>query len=321
MARFEGATYLRRLVPLKEVASSKKLVISGWFRCANGEGGTILIGGAGSGSTDKINLSLSQSTGSFTFLVRNSSNTVLWQIATVTAFDDDSVHHLGISADLGNSRGQVYIDGTVQSLTVSQALTDGTIAFADQVEWVFGAHWAGGSPLFTGSCYDFAFWPGVSIDLSDTDELHKLVALDSQRLATSPSNVKPVGYGSEGCYLDTRAAVIFSSGFRKNVGVGGDFALVGTVGEDSAEEAAPSGYRLAARWPTPGERWFESEQTGDPFPRSQTFIETREGLSSHGKRLGLEEMDAPTRRERPGLNFSDLVLGTEEEDDDEDWLR
>jgi hypothetical protein len=47
----------------------------------------------------------------------------------------------------------------------------------------------------------------------------------------------------------------------------------------------------------------------------------REGLTAHGKRLGLDEMDAPTRQERPGFTFSDLLLGRDEEDDSEDWIR
>lgn len=321
MARFEGDAYLIRTVPLLGLTDSKKCLVSAWFRAADGEGGTIFVGGTGSGASQKISVTQNTTTGTYGFLVRNSSNTILWQADTVTAYDDDAVHHLAISMDLGNSQGQIYVDGVAQSLSVSQALTDGTVPWSTASQWVFGAFWNGGATRFTGSCYDFAFWPGLSPDLSDTDELHRLVAMDEERIKTSPSGVKPVGYGNEGRDLDQPAAVIFSGGFRKNVGAGGAFVLSGTVGEDQTDETAPSGYRLAARWPTPGERWLESEQTGDPFPRSQTFIEDREGLSSHGKRLGLEERDAPTRRERPGLNFSELVLGIEEEDDEEDWMR
>ena len=318
MARFEGATYLQRTVPLVEVESSKKGLISCWFRAANGEGGTLLVGGAG--ATEYIKLSLSPSTGFIDFVVKDSAGTTLWDVTTDDAYDDDDFHHLAISMDLGGSRGQVYVDTVAADLTANTALTDGTVAYASATEWVAIAGLAGATP-FTGSGYDFAFWPGISIDLSDEDEIHRLVAIDSNRIKTDPSDLKPVGYGLEGRDLGAAAAMMFSSGFRKNVGAGGVFVLTGLVGEDQADEVAPSGYRFLPRWRTPGERWFASEQSGDPYPRSQTFIENREGLTSFGKRLGLEEMDAPTRRERPGFNFTDLVLGLDEEDDDEDFLR
>jgi len=321
LARFNGSTYLRRTAPLKDVVDSKKCLLSFWVRAADGEGGTIFVGGAGSGATQKISLTQATSTGQYVFLVRNSSNTILWQITTVSAYDDDDFHHVAISMDLGNSRGQVYVDGAVASVTVDTVLTDGTVPWSGAVEWVFGAFWNGAATVFTGSIYDFAFWPGVSLDLSDAENLQLLVAIDSNRLTTSPADLKPVGYGFEGRDLGEPAMVMFSAGFVKNAGVGGVFVLTGSPGEDAADEVAPSGYRFFPRWRTPGERWFESEQSGDPYPRSQTFIETREGLLSHGKRLGLDEMDAPTRRERPGFSFTDLILGINEEDDSEDFIR
>ena len=318
MAVFNGSTYQRRAMALRDVASSKLAVLTGWFRCADGEGGVIFVGGAG--VTPYIKLSLSTSTGLVTFAVASSTPTTLWSVTTTTAYDDDDIHHFALSLSLGASRGQFYIDAASATVTTNTALADGTIAFASATDWIVGADLAGATP-FTGQLYDVAFWPGVTLDLSDQEDLQKLVAKDSLRLKTDPPALKPVGYGNEGRDLLDPAMIIFSSGFQKNVGVGGQFSLTGQIGEDSAEEDAPSGYRFFPRWRTPGERWFPSEQSGDPFPRGETFIETREGLSSHGKRLGVEEMDAPTRRERPGFSFSELVLGIEEEDDQEDYFR
>ena len=277
-----------------------------------------MVGGAG--ATEYIKLDLSPSTGFITFTVVNASGTAIWGVTSTVAYDDDDFHHLAISASLGETRGQVYVDAVAETLTVNTALADDTIAYASATEWVVGADLAGATP-FVGSIYDFAFWPGVSLDLSDAENLQLLVAIDSNRLTTSPSDLKPVGYGFEGRDIGEAAMVMFSSGFVKNAGVGGVFVLTGSLGEDAADEVAPSGYRFFPRWRTPGERWFESEQSGDPYPRSQTFIETREGLLSHGKRLGLDEMDAPTRRERPGFSFTDLILGINEEDDSEDFIR
>ncbi len=323
MARFEGATYLRRTLPLLDVADSKKALISGWFRAADGEGGTIFVGGAGAGATQKISFTQSVTSGEYVFLVRNSSNTILWQATTDDAYDDDAYHHVAISMDLGAARGQIYIDGAAADFTANTALTDGTVPFSTASEWVFGAFWNGAATLFTGSCYDFAFWPGISTDLSDVENLQLLVAIDSgaDRVREDPSRVKPVGYGFQGRYLGEPAPFVVGGSCRQNLGSGGDFLLTGTTGEDPTDETAPSAAKLFPRWRTPGERWFLSELSGTPYPRSQTFIEQRPGLTTFGKRHGLEEMDSTTRRERPGFNFTDLVLGLDDEDDDEDFFR
>lgn len=306
---------------LTGISSSKLMTLTGWFQCANNEGGTILVGG--SGATEFIKFSLSTATGKLTFTLKNAAGAAIWGVTTSSAtvlYDDDAVHHFAISASLAAARGQFYIDGVSVAVTVNTALANDTIAFASADEWVVAAGLAAATP-FVGSLYDVVLWPGLSLDLSVNDELQLVVANDSaQGLATSPSGVKPVGYGSEGRYLGEPAMLIFSSAFEFNRGVGGRFTRTGNVDEDAYGDG-PSGYRLSPRWRTPGERWFASEQSGDPYPRSQTFIENREGLSSFGKRLGLDELDAQTHKERPGFNFSDMVLGIEEEDRDNDLLR
>jgi hypothetical protein len=103
--------------------------------------------------------------------------------------------------------------------------------------------------------------------------------------------------------------------FQINRGTGQNFTINGTP----ATSRGPLIYRQSALKPTPGERWFDSEQSGFSYPRSETFIEQREGIPSYGKRLGKDERDEKTRQERPGLSFSQIILGTPGlEDDSED---
>lgn len=283
----------------------------------------MLFAGAHSGG-NRVGVTLESSTGKVAVALRNSSNTVLWASKTSTDYTDGNWHHVGITWDLSATTAYLYVDGTADQVD-SIGPTAGTVDYAGATEWLIGASIGGGANFFTGSLYDVAFWPNVFLDFTDEDSLQRIVADDSatDRLHTTPTGVKPVGYGREGRYMDFPAYVLFSGDFQRNLGVGGSFTPTGTFDEDSpaTADSSPNPFRLFPRWRTDGERWFLSEQSGIPYPKGQTVVEQREGLTSFGKRIGLDEVDDRTRRERPGLNYSDLILGIDEDDDEDDYMR
>lgn len=318
MAVFDGSTWLRRTLPFKNVGVGDSFTFSCWFNIEDGNGGRFLCGGDGTNNYVDIYM---DSSGIIHMNTLDSAAAQKLTSTTSADLDDGENHHVVGSFDFSESLGYLYVDGIndTQSAAVS-VLAGANIPWSLCSTWTVGAATDDSSPV-TGSVYDLAFWPNVSVDLSDVTELQRLVAVPgvgsgtTAYLDTDPNTVKPVGYGREGRYMALPAAAMFSGGFVKNNGVGGPFLLTGGP-FDADGQSGPNPYTLFARWRTPGERWFASEQSGDPYPRSQTFIEQREGLSSHGKLLGLEERDSRTRRERPGMSYTDLLLGNDEEDDE-----
>jgi hypothetical protein len=257
---------------------------------------------------------------------RNAANSVILTLSTTATYDDETVYrHIGVSVDLGNSRGQLYINGTAATL-VTNTVVDDTIDWSGISAWGIGATASGTANPLLGSMAEILLCPGVSLDLSDADDMKKLLSSDGvtesqtdqyRQNAGPNAGRKPVGYGADGSLpFDARPAIYLSGTFSINRGTGGNFTLNGapTYARD------PSVYRSSALRPTTGERWFESEQSGFSYPRSKTIIETREGLSSHGKRIGLDEVDDRTRNEKPGLTFQQLIQGRRKgrEDDSED---
>jgi hypothetical protein len=228
---------------------------------------------------------------------------------------------------LANTTAHLYVDRTSDEV-VSTGPTDGTIDFAGVTEWIIGANVAGTANFFTGEMDDVVFIPGYFLDASDADELNKVVSSDGRTHASRTdiywqnpgpdAGPKQVGYGATGSKISGTGVPILMIGknFQINRGSGQNFTINGSP-ENSR---GPLIYRQSALRATPGERWFDSERSGFSYPRSETFIEQREGIPSYGKRLGKDERDEKTRQERPGLSFSQIILGTPglEDDSEED---
>lgn len=317
MAVFDGATWLRRTLPLRNVGTGDSFTFSCWFNIEDGNGGRLLCGG--NGTTDYVDIYM-DADGRIHLNTLDSVGVAKLISATSVGLDNGANCHIVGSFDFSESLGYIYVNAENDTSASIGVLAGANIPWSQCTTWTVGAATDNSSPT-TGSIYDLAFWPNVSVDLSDVTELQRFVAVPgtgsstTAYLATDPNTVKPVGYGREGRYMSLPAAILFNGGFVENRGVGGKMTLTGGPFDEDGQ-SGPSPYTLFARWPTPGERWFASEQSGDPYPRSQTFIERREGLSSYGKLLGLEERDSRTRHERPGMNYSDLIQGIDEEDDE-----
>jgi hypothetical protein len=320
---FDGSTaYIQRSANLQGIADSDAFTLSLWFK-ATANPGNILLGINSGGN--RIGLSIESSTGKVAAVLRNSSNTVLYAGKTATDYSDSVWHHLALAADLSATTVHLYLD-RISDEVVSVGPTSGTIDFTGITEWIIGANTGGTSNFFTGDIDDIIFWPGYFLDISSADNLRKLVSSDGltesvdgqYRQHARPTPLyKPVGYGATGD-LPTggvKPILRLADNFRLNRGTGGNFTVNGTF----AASRGPNAYRQSALRSTPGERWFDSEQSGFSYPRSETVIETREGISSVGKRIGKDEVDDRTRNERPSVTFSQLLIGqTGREDDSEE---
>lgn len=310
---FDGSTnYVNRTTTLAGVESSKKGVLAYWVKPTAAPGNVLLGINAGG---NRVGSSIEAVTGKITAVLRDSSDTVLWAAKTAADYADSAWHHVAISWDLGSTTASIYVDRTLDSVD-STSPTDGTVDYAGVSEWIIGANTGGTANFLTGEIHDLAFWPGAYVDLSDADNLRRFVSSDGLTDYANPGptagTVKPVGYGADGSIptQGTRPAIYLSGPFTSNRGTGGAFTPVGGF----AQATGPRAYRQSPLRATPGERWFDSDRSGFSAPRSETFIENREGIPSFGNRLRLSERDDRTRNERPGLTFSRLILGDREDD-------
>ena len=315
---FDGSTtYLSRSGALTDVSSSKIGTLSFWLKTA-ATSGTIFAGGAAAGSEKFI---VDLTSGKVRITLRNSAGTTLWR-ANTSAINTSLWKHIAIAFTLGTPTAYLYVNRTSDE-TETTAATDGTVDYAGATIWTVGAT-VDGTDKFDGKLYDLLFWPGTFIDLSDSTKLKYLVSSDGVSVSATknyqpsiPSGVKPVGYGHDFTFPTSgvKPSTAFVGNFATNRGTGGRFTLNGTWESQSSPDN-PNAYRGSAKWATPGQRWFDSEQSGFSYPRAETFVESREGHPAFGKRLGLDERDETTRDvgSQRGVSVSTLVRGPDEED-------
>jgi hypothetical protein len=232
-----------------------------------------------------------------------------------------------ITVDMSDVTKRHLLVNRTSDLTAN-TYTDDTLAFYRGQKLGVGATGNAGASPWNGEIAEVLFYPGVYLDLSVASVAANFASSDGQdesrvdqhRQNPGPdAGPKQVGYGATGSLPSggTNPYVYVSGNFEINKGTGPNFDINGAP----TASRGPLIYRQSALRSTPGERWFDSERSGFSYPRSETFIEQREGISSFGKRLGKDEEDAPTRQERPGLSFSQIILGTPGLEDDSEENR
>ena len=301
MAKAFSSSYLAGSHSGAVVAAAKKCMFSAWVRLDGGNGSNMTVlsflesGGGGFNfsrlSTNVFNVSQSASGGGAGFVLR-STNTYL--------AGEDWIHVLA-SVDPAESRWELYVNDTSDDTVV----VSNNVNLENAFTLVNVARRAvTDDQLFTGAVFDLLYVPGVSLDLSDPDNRRFFISDD----------LKPVGY-TEFLREYGDASILLSGALRKNTGfIPFNLAPSGTV----SATFGPETYRPTAGYGPKGERWFDSEQSGFSYPRSQTFIERREGLTSNGLRLGADERDDTTRLENPSYNYQGIIFVDDEEDDEED---
>lgn len=283
---FTGSQYARRASNLTSIESGKEFTLSLWMKAADGEGGTIFVGGGAGADTQKISVTQSTSAGTYSVLLRNSADALIWQAVTVTAYDDGDWHNLLISADLAAATAHLLVDGVSDESTVV-APVDDTIAWGNCTEWVFGAFFAGAAPLLT-AVVDSLWFSTEYIDVSTAA---------NERLFYGDDGVK-VGLGHEGRRpAGRRPEVLLCHGpgnFGRNEGSGGDFALTGSLTFDRGRPAPVNSLSRGFR----GERWRESERSGIPFSETELVTEPASGLEVARREFSTDRDEINRNRRR-----------------------
>ncbi len=264
----------------------------------------------------------------------NAADSKILDISTTTAITSTTLwNQIAFSWDLGAGTTRVVVNGADDATKTTE--TDDTVDYT-RGEASIGSTSAGGSYL-DAKLYDFIFWPGQYLDLTDKAVMLKLLSTDAvdsisqvseasvtdtrYSVATEPGERKPVGYGHDAAFpTGTRPLVYFAGGgwqSGKNKGTGGDFVLTGGYTAVTTDDI-PNAYRLASKGGRVGERWFDSEKSGMSATRSETFIEKRPGHPDHGRRLRTrDERDEKTRDLVTfRRSFSRLIRPNEEDHQD-----
>jgi len=321
MAVYLDATggYLRRDSLLVGVGASKKFTLSAWFNiptaAAAGQSTSFLVLQTSGGASNFImNVPVS---GPFINTVQISTRGVSGAV-NISAFSQvitrNVWHHVVASVDLSAASIKMYIDRVAATLTTLTQV-DENIDFRGASNGADIWSLQQISLVANIKLYDVAFWPGLFVDLDTATELRKFISSDGQTDYGNPGPTagtpKPVGYPLG--ILGT-PAVLFSGAFRHNLGSGGSFTYAGAY----TSAAGPDVYRQSGSPDAkPGERSFDSDLSGWTFPRSQTFIERREGNPHHGSRMGLSEKDDQSRQDVPSVAYQQLIFSDDEEDEEE----
>lgn len=307
---------IERIGDLAGVVDSKKGTVSFWTKPAAAMAGSSrYIFAIGDTAGDRGFQITKGATNVWTIQGRNSAGTLILNMLGKTAATV-AWQHTVASWDLSAAKGKIFLNG-VDDTAAGATLTDGTIDYTQVNVSLFDAVAPAILGQFVGGVYDFAFWPGTYVDLTVAAELAKFISSDGLVDFANPGPTagtrKPVAYHPD----LGRPAVFFTGAFTHNMGNGGSFASV-VAGAPAEASDEPAAYRQsgspAAR---PGERSFDSDKSGFTYPRSQTFIERREGNPDFGLRMGLDERSAPTRDDNPGYRLSRWIFQDREEDDEE----
>jgi len=239
--------------------------------------------------------------------------------STTSYTESDTWYCIAASWDLAEGEGHLYVnrEDDLASSTVTSSFVD-----LDAPPAVLGAQYDY-TLGWVGDIHEFVFWDAKYLDLSDSDEIIKIISSDGLDDYANPgptsSTPKPVGLGERASMpFNQPATVLFSGAFTGNRGTGGKFTQTGTFDWVDADDDVSTYRQSGAPNAVPGQRSFDSERTGWTYARHDTFVERRSGLSDFGKRLGISERAHRSRRERPGheQNFTRLIRG--DEDDTED---
>lgn len=283
---FSGTQYARRASNLFGIENGKEFTLSVWLKASDGEGGTIFVGGGPGADTQKISITQSTTDGTYSVLLRNAGNALIWQAKTVTAYDDGEWHNLLVSADLAATTGHLLVDGVSDESEVV-APADDTIAWADCTEWVLGAFFAGAAPLLTAEV-DSLWFATEYIDVSTAANERLFYGDDGAKVGLGHQGRRPVG---------SRPAVLLCHGpgnFGRNEGAGGDFDLTGSLVFDRGRPAATNSLSRGFR----GERWRESERSGIPFPETELVTEPASGLEVARREFSTDRDEINRNRRR-----------------------
>lgn len=328
-AAFEGSTWLVHPGPLRKVSNAKTGSISCWVKFTDQDAANqIILDHFETGGSTRFRFYRASSNYIYILGQPPGGGSTSLSLKSATAYTSSSGYiHIAASWDLANGLGNFYVNGD-DDLDTS-TLTDTLLDYTSAGPWSVGVTDPDAnqlSPLYA-DLQDLVFWPGTYLDLTDAAVMRLLLSPDGEtdsdytptasygNPGPTAGTRKPVGYGVQG-EIPTNgvpASILLSGAMAKNAGTGGVFSQVGVIDQNDDMQT----YRQSSTKQVPGQRSFDSEISGFTFPREQTFIERRDGLTTKGLRLGMSEMDDKTRDEWPERRFDQIVFPDREEDTEE----
>jgi len=320
---FDGSSYYLgdSLVDLRDPTTLTTGIVSGWFKIATAPAATEWLFAITPPGTASSRFSVTVTSAGVLLIrgqdVAGTGGSSILSVQSSSSVTDGSWHHFLCAWDVDTNANVILLIAGVNKTTLN-------FNGATEVEMrglvSLGAKTDGTKP-FTGQIYEMNLWHGFY--LNPTTAANRRLFLssegDTDYATPGPTGTtrKVVGLGVYGINVGAEAIVLIGNDNPNNRARRSDKLVLqaGTAGHSSSN---PKVYRESARRGLGrlGERWFDSEQSGFSYPRSETFIETREGLGSSGQRLGLDEKDATTRRERPSMTMSQLILSNIDREED-----
>lgn len=215
---FNGSTYLLRGAAPTNLADSKIVLVSCFFRVAGGAGAERRIMTIKVGTSSRLVVSLN-TTNTLLLIGRNASGTTILNAGGTTTFAAGAAwHHVLTSFDLASSSNRgVYIDGVSESMTWTTYTNDTLDLLGATPECAIGT-WDG-TLNWNGDLANLFFHTPAAY-----------VAPATALAAFIDANGVPVDMGVDGSLpLGLQPIICMSRNWPNNDGSGGNFAVTGTL--------------------------------------------------------------------------------------------
>lgn len=305
---------IRRTGNLAGVVDSPKGTVAFWTKSAVPAGSVYVLAIRNAADVAVRGFQVTRgATGAWSIQGRNSADALKLVLTSTVA--GTAWQQVLASWDLTAGAGKILING-VDATAAGGTFLSADIDYTRELTTLFNADAPAAAGQYVGDVYDFAFWPGLFVDLTVVAEVAKFISSDGladyESQGPTATTRKPVAYSS----TLGRPAVFFTGAFSHNMGTGGPFQDAAAFGGSTTE---PAVYRQSGSPDAhPGERSFDSDKSGFTYPRHKTFVERREGNPDYGLRMGLDERSSRTRDDEPGYKLSYFIFQTREEDDEDD---
>lgn len=293
---FDGSTYFIRTGQQMIHQSSKVGVFSAWIK-PDGTGGenTIVHAFVPNFTIVRVFQYLSGADLGFDIQLFTSGSLPALRLRTVGGeFTAGVWSHVLVSWDLANARGDVFIDDTLASLSVT-VINDLTIGYDVATEWATGGEatigFAGANPFF-GTIDEIYLHTEEYLDITIEANRRQFYGPEGSQIGLGHQARNPT-QGTQPLLFYTNGPGNF--GTNQGSGLGGPLVSVGnptfTLGRPAAVETLSRGF-----W---GERWRESERSGIPFRESRLVTEPATGLEVARREFSTDR-DEINRRRRFG---------------------
>ncbi len=250
MVKFDGTNdYLNRGAGLTGIADGKTGTVSFWYRPTTVSGSQWIL------TSTNDNLYLRQSSAHFELTLRNSTGTYIFTITSSNDLVVGELVHVFVSWDLGNAKGNIYINGVDKenSLTITNDDIDYTVS-----------NWQIGNRVLLSDISEFEIgqlWFNTEY-VEPTTDINEFY------------DDGPVSLGSDGSTPTGNQPILFLNNslatWENNLGTGGNFTEVGGLADAGTLDASFDNMTL-----------ISESQTATTQPDEANVLLLAEGLYSN----------------------------------------